>query len=165
MRVLLCTTTSARTAPRNFSTPTTINAGGSQKMIISHIRARQPIREPWTRERLVRERAIALGQAIDTSTWNNYSSALNSYLTFVCLHNLPVEPNADTLSFYTVWMCHHIKPDSVQCRHISLWHLPTAGTLLPSCTRKQKGMARSSHVGRMQTLTGDANNQETSPDN
>ena len=26
---------------------------------------------------------------------------------------LPVEPTADTLSLYTVYMCHHIKPDSV----------------------------------------------------
>jgi hypothetical protein len=82
-------------------------------MITSHVRARQPIREPWSRERLVRERAIALGQAIDVSTWNNYGSALNSYLTFVRLHNIPVEPTADTLSLYTVYMCHHIKPDSV----------------------------------------------------
>lgn len=34
----------------------------------SHVRARQP----WPREHLLRERAIALGQAIDISTWNNY---------------------------------------------------------------------------------------------
>ena len=82
-------------------------------MIVSHIHARQLQREPWSREQLVRERAIALRQAIDVSTWNNYGSALNSYLSFVCLHNLPVEPTADTLSLYTVYMCHHIKPDSV----------------------------------------------------
>jgi hypothetical protein len=82
-------------------------------MITSHVRALQLLREPWSREQLVRERAIALGQAIDTSTWNNYGSALNSYLTFVRLHNFPVEPTADTLSLYMVWMCHHIKPDSV----------------------------------------------------
>jgi hypothetical protein len=82
-------------------------------MIVSHVRARQPLREPWSRERLLRERAIALGQAIDVGTWNNYGSALNSYLSFVRLHNLPVEPTADTLSLYTVYMCHHIKPDSV----------------------------------------------------
>ena len=54
-----------------------------------------------------------LGQAIDVSTWNNYGSALNSYLTFVCLHNLPVKPTTHTLSLYTVWMCHHIKPNLV----------------------------------------------------
>jgi hypothetical protein len=82
-------------------------------MITSHIRARQPHRQPWSRERLVRERAIALGQAIDVSTWNNYGSALNSYLTFVRLHNMPVEPTVDTLSLYTVYMCHHIRPGSV----------------------------------------------------
>ena len=43
----------------------------------------------------------------------NYGSALNSYLTFVRIHNFPVEPTADTISFFTVFMCHHIKPDSV----------------------------------------------------
>jgi hypothetical protein len=82
-------------------------------MITSHVRARQPVREPWSRERLVRERAIALGQAIDVSTWKNYGSALNSYLSFIRMHDMPVEPTADTLSLFTVYMCHHIKPDSV----------------------------------------------------
>ena len=71
------------------------------------------MRTPWTRERLERERAIALGQSIDSSTWNNYSSALNSYLEFIKIHNLPVDPTPDTLSFFTVFMSFHIKPDSV----------------------------------------------------
>ena len=82
-------------------------------MIRSATRSRQPVRAAWSREKLLRERAIALGQAIDKSTLNSYSSALNSYLTFIRIHNLPVEPTPDTLSFYTVYMCHHIKPDSV----------------------------------------------------
>ena len=82
-------------------------------MIISHVRARQPMRKPWSRERLLRERAIALGQAIDVSTWKNYGSALNSYLSFVRMHDMSVEPTPDSLSLFTVYMCHHIKPDSV----------------------------------------------------
>lgn len=82
-------------------------------MITSHVRAQQPIREPWTCERLVRERAIALGQAIDVSMWKNYGSTLNSYLSFVRMHNIPVEPTPDTLSLFTVYMSHHIKPNSV----------------------------------------------------
>ena len=40
-------------------------------------------------------------------------SALNSYLTFCNLHELPVEPTPDTLSFYVVFLSSHIKPDSV----------------------------------------------------
>ena len=56
-------------------------------MISSNVRPRQPVREVWTRERLVRERAIALGQAIDNSTWKNYGSALNSYLNFIKMHD------------------------------------------------------------------------------
>ena len=82
-------------------------------MISSGVKSKQRHRLAWTRERLLRERALALGQAIDTSTWKNYGSALNSYLTFVRLHDFPVEPTPDTLSFFTVFMCHHIKPDSV----------------------------------------------------
>ena len=82
-------------------------------MIDSGVRSRQQHHLSWTRERLLHERAIALGQAINVSTWKNYGSALNSYLTFVCIHNLPVEPTADSISFFTVFMCHHIKPNSV----------------------------------------------------
>ena len=59
-------------------------------MIQSQTKSRQPARAAWSRDRLLRERAIALGQAIDTSTMKNYSSALNSYLTFVRIHELPV---------------------------------------------------------------------------
>jgi hypothetical protein len=70
-------------------------------------------REAWSQDKLLREQAIALGLAIDSSTLNLYSSALNSYLTFVRLHNHPVEPSADTLSLYTVFMSHHIRPSSV----------------------------------------------------
>ena len=54
-------------------------------MIRSHTRSGQPAREAWTRERLLRERTIALGLAIDKSTLNSYSSALNKLLT----HFLP----------------------------------------------------------------------------
>ena len=82
-------------------------------MITSPIRARQPLRQPWTREQLLRERAIALGQAIDNSTWKNYGSALNSYLNFIKLHQFPLEPTSNTLSLFTVYMCHHIKPASI----------------------------------------------------
>ena len=64
-------------------------------------------------DRLIHERAVALGHVIDKSTLSNYSSALNSYLNFVNLHNLPVEPTSDTLSLFTVYMCHHINPRSV----------------------------------------------------
>jgi len=87
--------------------------GGSKKMIVSHVHAQQPVQEPWLQECLVCECAIVLGQAIDISTWNNYGSALNSYLAFVRLHDMPVEPTPDTLSLYTVYTCHHIKPKSV----------------------------------------------------
>jgi hypothetical protein len=50
---------------------------------------------------------------IDESTLNNYTSALNSYITFCRIHGRSIEPTQDTLSFYTVYMCHQIKPSSV----------------------------------------------------
>jgi hypothetical protein len=76
-------------------------------------RSRQPHREAWPRDRMLRERSLALGSAIDKTTLQTYSSALNSYLAFVRLHDMPVKPTPDTLSFYTVYMCHHINPCSV----------------------------------------------------
>jgi hypothetical protein len=75
--------------------------------------SRQPLREPWTRDRLLWERAIAIASAVDMSSTSSYSSALNSYINFCTLHNFPIEPSPDTLSFYVVFMCHHIKPKSV----------------------------------------------------
>ena len=56
---------------------------------------------------------MALGNAIDASSAASYSSALQSYVTFCRLNGFPIDPTPDTLSFYTVFMCHHIKPDSV----------------------------------------------------
>jgi len=43
---------------------------------------------------------------------------LNSYLNFIKLHDFPLEPTPDTLSLFTVYMCHHIKPSSI-ATHLS----------------------------------------------
>ncbi len=75
--------------------------------------ARQPIRQPWSPEKLIHEQALALSLAIDPSTQKCYGSACNAYLTFVRSHNLPVDPTPDTLSFFIVFMSHHISPRSV----------------------------------------------------
>ena len=75
--------------------------------------SRQPKRDAWTMERLINERSICLGYSLDTSSFGTYTSALNSYLTFCNLHDLPVDPTPDTLSFYVVFLSTHIKPDSV----------------------------------------------------
>jgi len=74
---------------------------------------RQRKRDRWSIEHLYHERALALGEAVDISTRKNYGSALNSYLNFVLLHHLPVEPTDDTLSLYVVYTASYIKPDSV----------------------------------------------------
>jgi hypothetical protein len=53
------------------------------------IRPRQLKRERWSLDRLIHECALAL------------------------LHHLPAEPTDDTLSLFTVYTAHYIKPDSV----------------------------------------------------
>jgi hypothetical protein len=70
-------------------------------------------REAWTHERLLRERAIAIACAVEPSSASSYSSAVKSYFDFCTSHSLPVEPTPDTLSFFAVYMAHHIKPKSV----------------------------------------------------
>ncbi|KIK62602.1 hypothetical protein GYMLUDRAFT_164754 [Collybiopsis luxurians FD-317 M1] len=75
--------------------------------------SRQPLRRPWTMEELVRGRNIALGLATDASSRWTYSSHLNSYVAFCSMHNFPLDPTPDTLSFFIVYMSHHIEPQSV----------------------------------------------------
>ena len=131
-------------------------------MISSHVRSRQPARDAWPRDRLLRERAIALGLAINTSTLKTYSSALNSYLTFVRLHDLPVEPTPDTLSFFVVFMSHHIEPRSVKsylsgiCQQLEPYFPNVrASRHTPLVERTMKGSLRlkSSPIKRKRALT------------
>ena len=44
--------------------------------------SRQPQREPWPLSRLLHERAVAMGMALERSSITAYNSHLNSYLTF-----------------------------------------------------------------------------------
>jgi hypothetical protein len=79
-------------------------------------------------DRLINERSISLGYSIDASSFGTYTSALNSYLTFCKLHNLPVDPTPDTLSFYVVFLSSHINPKSVNsylsgiCRQLEAFY-------------------------------------------
>ena len=75
--------------------------------------ARQPAQEAWPLEHLILERSISLGLALHPNTSRVYSSHLNSYLTFCHLHNFPIDPTADTLLFFVIFMSHHIAPHSV----------------------------------------------------
>ena len=75
--------------------------------------ARQPLREAWPLERLIFERSLSLGFALHPNTTRAYSPHLNSHLTFCHLHCFPVDPTPDTLSFYVVFMVHHIQPRSI----------------------------------------------------
>jgi hypothetical protein len=64
-------------------------------------------------DRLIHERSILLGMAIDNTTANTYTSATNSYLTFCKLHHLPIDPTPETLSYYITFQSSHINPKSV----------------------------------------------------
>lgn len=75
--------------------------------------SRQLLWEAWTRECLSRECAIAIASAIDAGSVSSYSSALNLYINFCSLDDFPIELTPDTLSFYAAFMCHHIKPKSI----------------------------------------------------
>ena len=84
--------------------------------------ARRSKRTTWPRERLLRERAIAIACAIEPSSASAYSSATNSYFDFCSLHGFPVEPTSETLSFFAVYMAHHIRPKSSQVFAVN-WNL------------------------------------------
>ena len=78
-----------------------------------HPSSRQPQWAAWSHKRLEHARALTLGSTIDASSAAAYGSALNSYLSFCRSHDFPIDPTPDTLSFYSVYMAHHIKPTSV----------------------------------------------------
>ncbi|KAG2112662.1 uncharacterized protein F5147DRAFT_572425, partial [Suillus discolor] len=70
-------------------------------------------REAWTDECLFLQHSIALGLAIESSTSSTYNSHLNSFINFCQLHHRLTDPTPDTLSYYVVWLSHHIEPHSV----------------------------------------------------
>ncbi|KIJ37984.1 hypothetical protein M422DRAFT_259370 [Sphaerobolus stellatus SS14] len=86
---------------------------GAEGMNSTLPRSKNSHRSPWIREKLERMRVYALRHALAPSLKLSYSTALTSYLNFCRMHQFPIEPSADILSFYTVYMCHHIKPSSV----------------------------------------------------
>ena len=97
---------------RQFFTPS-IHAGGDEVMIRKPVKSKRPVRTTWPRERLLRERAIAIACAVEPSSATSYSSAVKSYFNFCTAHSFPIEPTPDTLSFFAVYTAHYIKPDSV----------------------------------------------------
>lgn len=70
-------------------------------------------RTRWPIERLTHERNIAVGSALALSSNSACNSAVQSWIRFAKLHELPLEPSAETLSFYIVYECFYIEPRSV----------------------------------------------------
>jgi hypothetical protein len=75
--------------------------------------SRQPQHELWPLSHLLHERAVTMRMALEQSSIAAYNSHLNSYLTFCRIHDRPINPTVDTLSFFIVYMSAHIRPDSV----------------------------------------------------
>lgn len=65
-------------------------------------------------ETFIQEHVLALSNSINISTSNSYGSALNSWLAFISMHQFPIEPTPDSLSFFIIYMSHHIHPKSVK---------------------------------------------------
>ena len=76
-------------------------------------KTRRPRRETWSRERLLRERAVAVACSLEPGSVSSYSSAVKSYFDFCTDHSFPFDPTPDTLSLYVVYTSHYIKPKSV----------------------------------------------------
>jgi hypothetical protein len=64
-------------------------------------------------ECLIHERSINLGLALDRSTNQIYSFAVNLYVMFCDLHHLALDPTPDNLSLFVMFMSAHINPCSV----------------------------------------------------
>jgi hypothetical protein len=94
-----------------ISTPTS-DDGAAQKMIKISDSSPQPIQELWMMDCLINEQSITLRFSLDSSTFGAYTSTLNSYLTFCNMHNLPVDPTPDTLSFYAIFISSYINSKS-----------------------------------------------------
>ena len=89
------------------------SAGAGGVMPLTSAKSRQPHRLAWSCEQLYCECAITLGHTLDSSTIQTYNSHLQSYLSFYKLHSFLLDPSPDTLSFFIMFMAHHIKPISI----------------------------------------------------
>lgn len=78
-----------------------------------HQPSKRPLKVAWTLERLLHERSLALGFTLASSTGSCYDSAFASYIEFCRLHDRPLTPSVDTLSFFIVWLSSYILPRSV----------------------------------------------------
>ncbi len=70
--------------------------------------------EIWSLEQLKEWHAWVIGGSLEQAMTKAYASAFLSYTTFCERHHFPIQPTPNTLSFYIVYMSHHIQPRSVK---------------------------------------------------
>ena len=90
-----------------------IHAGGSSVIMKEFSKSRHSVWTIWPCEQLLHKCAIAIACAVEPGSAASYSSTVKSYFDFCSAHSFPVDPTPDTLSFYSVYSAHYIKPDSV----------------------------------------------------
>src|SRR6266436_7577815 len=79
-----------------------------------HSMTRQCNCKPWSLEQLKEWWAWVIGGSLEWAMTKAYASAFLSYTTFCERQHFPIQPTADTLSFYIVYMSHYIQPCSVK---------------------------------------------------
>src|SRR5260370_41020668 len=75
---------------------------------------RQCNHKPWSLEQLKEWHTWVIGGSLECATTKAYASAFLSYTTFCKRQHFPIQPTPDMLSFYIVYMSHHIQPHSIK---------------------------------------------------
>jgi hypothetical protein len=67
----------------------------------------------WSRDKLDQQRNTVLGLAIDATSNSTYRSGLNAWVKFTKQHDFPLEPTANSFSYFSAYMSSFIHPRSV----------------------------------------------------
>lgn len=116
----------------------------------------------WTRDKLLKEQAVAIGSSIAPSSHKAYNFAFRSYQNFCHLHGLETTPTPETVSFFIVYNSHYVSPRSTKSYLSGIFHCfendypevrklnshPLVKKTLAGCLR-----TRSSPVRRKRPLT------------
>ncbi len=79
-----------------------------------HLVTRQCNCKAWSLEQLKEWCTWVIGSSLKHAMTKAYTSAFLSYTTFCKRQHFPIQPTPNMLSFYIVYMSHHIQPHSVK---------------------------------------------------
>lgn len=84
---------------------------------------------PWSQVLLQAWRAHFILNSLSKLSQLSYTTAVRSYIHFCNIHNLPIKPTPDTLSYYITFASFFVKPQMLSsylsgiCSHLKL-HFP-----------------------------------------